>query len=133
MWQYPGLAARRAARALGLPYFVYTHGMLDPWFKRAFPLKHLKKLLYWPWGEYRVLRDAAAVCFTCEEEMILARQSFALYKAREAVVSYGTSAPAGDPDTQRAAFLGAYPALQGKRLLLFLSRHPCEKGMRPAD
>src|SRR5947209_2010134 len=43
LWQYPGLAAWRAARSLRIPYFVFTHGMLDPWFKRASPLKHLKK------------------------------------------------------------------------------------------
>jgi len=128
LWQYHGMAARQAARALGLPYFVYTHGMLDPWFKHAYPLKHLKKSLYWPWGTYRVLRDAAAVCFTCEEERLLARQSFARYKANEVVVSYGTSAPTGDPDTQRRAFFAAYPALQNQRLLLFLSRIHAKKG-----
>lgn len=128
LWQHHGLAARFVARKLGKPYFVYTHGMLDPWFKRTFPLKHLKKALYWPWGEYRVLRDAAAVCFTCEEERLLARQSFARYQAKEAVVSYGTSAPTGDPEAQRQAFFAAYPALENKRLLLFLSRLHVKKG-----
>ena len=54
--------------------------MLDPWFKRTYPLKHLKKLLYWPWAEYRVLRDAAAVLFTSEEERRLARETFARYR-----------------------------------------------------
>jgi hypothetical protein len=29
-----------------IPYFAYTHGMLDPWFKRTYPLKHLKKWAY---------------------------------------------------------------------------------------
>src|SRR4051812_9798754 len=46
LWQYPGLAARSAALKSGKPYFVFPHGMLDPWFKRAYPLKHLKKCLY---------------------------------------------------------------------------------------
>lgn len=128
LWQFHGLAVRQAALLLGMPYFVYTHGMLDPWFKRAFPLKHLKKLVYWPWGEYRVLRDASAVCFTCEEERVLARQSFALYKANEAVVNYGTSVPKGDPDTQREAFLSRWPHLRERRLLLFLSRIHVKKG-----
>jgi hypothetical protein len=41
--------------------------MLDPWFKHTYPLKHLKKWLYWPWAEYRVLRDASKVIFTCED------------------------------------------------------------------
>ena len=128
LWQHPGLAVRRALRGTGTPYFVYTHGMLDPWFKRTYPLKHLKKSLYWPWGEYRVLRDAQAVLFTCEEEKLLARQSFGLYRAREVVVSYGTVGPVGDAAAQKAAFLTRYPELRGKRILLFLSRIHVKKG-----
>lgn len=128
LWQYPGLAVRQALRGTGTPYFVYTHGMLDPWFKRTYPLKHLKKSLYWPWGEYRVLRDAQAVLFTCEEEKLLARQSFGLYRTNEVVVSLGTAGPTGDAEAQRAAFFGRYPELSGKRLLLFLGRLHVKKG-----
>ena len=126
LWQYHGLAVRSELHGTTTPYFVYTHGMLDPWFKRQFPLKHLKKCLYWPWGEYRVLRDARAVLFTCEEERLLARQSFTRYQAREAVVSFGSPGP-GDADAavQREAFLQQFPQLHGKRVLLFLGRvHP---------
>ena len=64
IWQYHTFAVWRAARRTGFPYFVFVHGMLDPWFNRAFPLKHAKKWLYWPWATYRVLRDARAVLFT---------------------------------------------------------------------
>jgi glycosyltransferase involved in cell wall biosynthesis len=99
--------------------------MLDPWFKRTYPLKHLKKWMYWPWGGYRPLRDAGAVVFTCEEERALARQSFWLYRAREAVVGYGTAGPTGDPAVQKAAFLERFPELHGKRLCTYLGRlHP---------
>jgi len=102
--------------------------MLDPWFKRRYPLKHLKKWLYWPWGEYRVLRDAAAVIFTCEEERLLARQSFWLYRAREVVGSYGTSPPPTNARALTAAFTAAFPEVQGKRLLLYLGRIHEKKG-----
>ena len=68
LWQYHSFGAWRALRGTATPYYVFPHGMLDPWFKRSFPLKHLKKWLYWPWAEYRVLRDARAVIFTCEAE-----------------------------------------------------------------
>ena len=128
LWQYPSLAVRQALRGKVTPYFVYPHGMLDPWFKHTYPLKHLKKSLYWPWGEYRVLRDARAVLFTCEEERLLARQSFGLYRANEVVVSLGTAGPAGDPAAQEAAFLSRHPELRGKRLLLFLGRIHAKKG-----
>jgi glycosyltransferase involved in cell wall biosynthesis len=78
LWQYQSFGTWRALRRIGKPYYVFTHGMLDPWFKRTYPLKHLKKWLYWPWAEYRVLRDAAGVLFTSEEERRLACQSFFL-------------------------------------------------------
>jgi glycosyltransferase involved in cell wall biosynthesis len=128
IWQYHAFGTWRALRHSDTPYFVFTHGMLDPWFKRAYPLKHLKKWLFWPWGEYRVLRDAAAVMFTCEEERRLASQSFWLYACEECVVSYGTSAPPSDEVRQRAAFKAQFPSLAGKRQLLFLGRVHEKKG-----
>jgi glycosyltransferase involved in cell wall biosynthesis len=128
IWQYHSLAVWRALQGTPTPYFVYTHGMMDPWFKRTYPLKHVKKWLYWPWAEYRVLRDATAVLFTCEDERRLARQSFWLYRADEYVVNYGTSAPPGDPDHQKQVFLARFPHLANKRCLLFLGRVNVKKG-----
>jgi glycosyltransferase involved in cell wall biosynthesis len=117
----------RALAGTTTPYFVFPHGMLDPWFKRTYPAKHFKKLLYWPWAEYRVLRDAAAVLFTAEAERRLARESFALYRCREVVVNYGTAAPS-NPERAQEAFFAAYPQLQGRPFLLFLGRLHEKKG-----
>jgi glycosyltransferase involved in cell wall biosynthesis len=128
LWQYHGLAAWRALHGSDVPYYVYVHGMLDPWFKQAYPLKHLKKWLYWPWAEYRVLRDARAVIFTTEEERTRARQSFWLYRANERTVPFGTTVPALDPAAAREAFLQAVPGLRGKRIVLFLGRVHAKKG-----
>ena len=129
IWQYHAFATWRAMRGSNIPYFVFTHGMLDPWFKRTYPLKHFKKWAYWPWADYRVLRDATGVLFTTEQERLLARQSFWLYRANEHVVGYGTSAPPDDADLQREVFLQRFPHLRGKRLLLFLSRIHPKKGV----
>lgn len=128
LWQYTSYAAWRALRGAQTPYFVFPHGMLDPWFKRTYPAKHLKKWLFWPWADYRLLRDARAVLFTCEEERLLARQSFWLYRCNERVVNLGTAPPPGDADRQRDAFLARFPELRGRRLLLFLSRIHEKKG-----
>ncbi|MEW6344637.1 MAG: glycosyltransferase [Paraburkholderia sp.] len=128
LWQYPSYATWKALRHSGVPYYVFPHGMLDPWFKRTYPLKHLKKCLYWPWAEYRVLRDATRVLFTAEEERILARQSFRLYRAKEEVVAFGTNRPPADATHLRAAFHAAQPALRDRRLLLFLGRIHPKKG-----
>jgi len=128
IWQYNSLGVFRALRHLPTPYFVFPHGMLDPWFKRTYPLKHLKKWLYWPWAEYQVLRNANAVCFTCEEERRLARESFWLYRCNERVVAYGTAAPEGDAESQKKLFFERFPETRGKRLILFLGRIHPKKG-----
>jgi glycosyltransferase involved in cell wall biosynthesis len=128
LWQYTSYGSWQALRGSGVPYFVYPHGMLDPWFKRQYPIKHLKKWLYWPWAEYRVLRDAAAVLFTAEEEARLARQSFWLYRAKEQVLGYGLSLDDAAQRSTPHALLQAHPVLRGKRLLLFLGRLHEKKG-----
>ena len=128
LWQYPGYATWKALRRLNVPYYVFPHGMLDPWFKRTYPLKHLKKCLYWPWAEYRVLRDATRVLFTAQEECRLARESFRLYRANEAVVAFGTNRPPADAANLREAFYNAHPALRAQRLILFLGRIHPKKG-----
>jgi glycosyltransferase involved in cell wall biosynthesis len=128
IWQYSSFGVWRALHESRTPYCVYTHGMLDPWFKKQYPIKHLKKWLYWPWGEYRVLRDALAVFFTCEEERRLARRSFWLYRCDELVLTYGTAAPTGDAAQQRTQFFEKHPDLAGRRLILYLSRIHEKKG-----
>ncbi|HEY9446182.1 MAG TPA: glycosyltransferase [Burkholderiales bacterium] len=128
LWQYGSFATWKALKDSGTPYFVFTHGMLDPWFKREYPLKHMKKWLFWPWADYRVLRDAAAVLFTCEEERLLARQSFWLYRCNEVVVNLGIAAPPPESEAQRNAFFGRFPGAAGKRVILFLSRIHEKKG-----
>lgn len=129
IWQYHSFVAWRALKNCEIPYFIYPHGMLDPWFERTYPLKHIKKCLYWPWADYRVLRDATAVLFTTEQERSLARQSFWLYRAKEYVVGYGTSAPPGSSSLQRSEFTSLFPSLRGKRILLYLSRIHPKKGL----
>lgn len=126
LWQYAGFGTWRALARTQTPYFVFSHGMLAPWFKRAHPLKHLKKWLYWPWAEYRVLRDATKVIFTCEEERIHAKQSFWLYRANEAVVPLGTSKDLSGSDSSCSeSFLERHPSCRHKKVILFLGRlHP---------
>jgi glycosyltransferase involved in cell wall biosynthesis len=128
IWQYHAFGTWRALHGTDTPYFVFTHGMLDPWFKHTYPFKHVKKWLYWPWGDYRVLRDATAVFFTCDEERRLARQSFWLYRCNEFVVNYGTNGPTGDVAQQKRIFAEAFPGTQEKNNLLFLGRVHVKKG-----
>ncbi|MDE3104142.1 MAG: glycosyltransferase [Acidobacteriota bacterium] len=127
LWQYCGLAAWWSLRGR-VPYVVFTHGMLDPYFRHAFPLKHLKKWLYWVPFEYRVLRDAYRVLFTSKAEKELAEQSFSLHRWTPYVVPYGASGPTGDPEQLREAFYALCPQTCGRRFLLFLGRIHRKKG-----
>jgi glycosyltransferase involved in cell wall biosynthesis len=127
MWQYCGVAVWRAL-AGQVPYIVFAHGMLDPYFKRAFPVKHWKKWIYWAAVEYWVLRGARRVAFTCEAERVLAEHSFWLHRWRAWVAPFGTIAPEGDAEAQREAFFAACPVARGRRFLLFLGRIDAKKG-----
>jgi glycosyltransferase involved in cell wall biosynthesis len=127
LWQYCGFAAWRAFSG-NTPYVVFTHGMLDPYFKRTFPLKHLKKWLYWVPAEYRVLRDADRVLFTCKAEERLAKQSFWLHRWNGCVVPFGASGPEGDAEAQKQSFWEKCPAVRDKRYLLYLGRIHRKKG-----
>lgn len=128
LWQYCGFAAWRAL-AGNTPYVVFTHGMLDPYFKHAFPLKHIKKWLYWVPAEYRILRDAYRVLFTCTAEKRLAEQSFWLHRWNPYVVPYGASGPPNKhPGELKESFYAKCPQVRDKRFLLFLGRIHRKKG-----
>lgn len=129
LWNYASFGSWRALRKSKVPYFVFPHGMLDPWFNTAYPIKTLFKSIYWKLMENRVIRDARGVLFTCEEEKILARQSFAPFSAREFVVGYGTRDISGDAERQREAFFSLVPAARDKQIILFLSRIHEKKGV----
>ncbi len=128
LWQYPGVAVRKALRGSARPYYFYPHGMLDPWFKQAYPLKHLKKALFWKLTQAKILRDARSVCFTTEEERRLAQNTFSPYRCRETVVGLGSVEPTGDPNAQTETFHQRFPKTRGRRNILFLARIHPKKG-----
>jgi glycosyltransferase involved in cell wall biosynthesis len=128
IWQYNAVSAFQAITTTGVPFAVYTHGMLDPYFKRQFRLKHIKKLVYWHLILKEILLKAVAVLFTSEEEKILARQSFPDYHVSEIVVPYGTFAPQCDLTAASDEFLDKFPDLRGKRRAICLGRIHPKKG-----
>lgn len=129
LWQFHSVATWLALRQSRSPYFVYPHGMLDPWFNQAYPAKFLKKSFYWLIAERFVLKDARAVLFTCEEEALLARNSFYPYQGNEVVVGHGTLPPPGDPAAMRRLFAEQHPSLTDRRILLYLGRLHPKKGI----
>lgn len=129
LWNYSPFAASRVLPGGSTPYFVFTHGMLDPWFRQADPLKHLAKQAFWLVGEGLLLARAHSVFFTCEEERRKARGQFWGHSAYvETVVGYGASAPPPRTPTLEATFRAAAPGLMGRSYLLYLSRIHRKKG-----
>ncbi len=127
MWEYHSLAVLRAI-AGRIPYLVYAHGMLDPYFKRASPLKHAKKWLYWLSVQYWLLRRALRVVFTTTAERDLAAQSFWLHRWNAAVIGLGADTPPQNLTQCREAFFNLCPAVRNKPYLLFLGRIDPKKG-----
>ncbi len=127
LWQYHGAAASLALTSRDTPYYVFPHGMLDPWFARD-RARHLKKRLYWKAIERRVLRRARAVLFTSEPEMARAPRSFGAPWRSQELVELGIAEPPAEIEAQREAFLGRFPELRGRRIALFLGRLDRKKG-----
>ncbi|MGZ0654163.1 glycosyltransferase [Coraliomargarita sp. W4R53] len=129
MWQYHGYATSRACRKAGVPYFIYPHGMLDPWFNEAYPLKKIKKQIYWRLAEHSVLHHARAVLFTSEEECQLARQSFHPYRVQEQIPGYGTTKPDVIPSEAAATLRQSEHEWAKQPYFLFLGRIQEKKGL----
>ena len=131
LWEFTGLAALLAV-AGHKPFLVFTHGMLDPYFKRRYPLKHVKKWIYWILAQYWFLRAASRVMFTTELERDLATKTFWLWHWNPMVVSYGADPQMPDIDELVPAFYERCPELNvdeiGRSYLLFLSRIHPKKG-----
>lgn len=128
LWNFSALGSWLSLRKTQKPYFVYTHGMLDPWFRREYPLKHLAKQIFWLFSEGRLLAHARAVLFTAEEERRLAKNAFYPYRCTELVAGYGVPSPPADSAEMRNEFRTSCPELGEKPFLLFLGRLHPKKG-----
>jgi glycosyltransferase involved in cell wall biosynthesis len=128
LWNYAAFGASRVLPGGPTPYFVFPHGMMDPWFRRTSPLKHLAKQAFWLVGEGRLLAGARAVFFTSEEERRQARGEFPAHRYHETVVDYGAAAPPSRMINHDAAFRAAVPELGRRPYLLFLGRIHRKKG-----
>jgi glycosyltransferase involved in cell wall biosynthesis len=126
MYRHIGYGVWKATRVTGSRYFLFTHGMLDPWFK-TLSLKHLKKSLFWKLAGRRMLRDATAVLYTAEDEKELAPQSFSPYECNERIVGLGIDDPAASlgMDIERFREIAKVPAKKG--YVLFLGRITAKK------
>lgn len=128
LWQFHNLAARKACQAAGVPVLVFPHGMLDPWALRQSWIKRLTKAIAWPLVTAPLLRQAARLCFTCEEELTAAAPALHAIPFTPAILPLGVEAAPDAVEVLRGEFQSREPSLRGRKILLFLGRLHPKKG-----
>jgi len=128
IWQYSSFGSWLALNGGSVPYVVFPHGMLDPWFNESYPLKRLKKQMYWIACESHVLSNASAVFFTADTERERSARSFVPYNVNAVTVPYGTNPPSEDLAECRQGFFRNNPELDGKLIVAYLGRLHEKKG-----
>jgi glycosyltransferase involved in cell wall biosynthesis len=117
VWTYPTRAAARACRRRGVPYVLRPAGMLEDW---SMGRRAWKKALYARLVESETIRHAAALHWTTAQEQ---ERSARWAGARPAVVvPLGLPASAYQGLPPAAALARRFPALAGRRVLLYLGR-----------
>jgi glycosyltransferase involved in cell wall biosynthesis len=129
LWQWPGFTAYHLLMNQKIPYAVFPHGMLDPWFKKAYPLKHFKKQLFWWYRQGRILKNAHSVFFTTEEERQLAQKTFWPYQCKEVVTGLGVGNPPENDVMQSNSFSKKFVQAKNKKILLYMGRIHPKKGL----
>lgn len=128
LWNHAPIGGWQGLKKAKLPYAVFTHGMLDPWFNSVQPIKRWAKQAFWLVAQGWVLHDANAVLFTTEEEKRLAATSFWGPRFLGEVVAYAGGDVSEGTEQQETAFRAAVPGLGNKDYLLYLSRIHPKKG-----
>jgi len=119
VFSHPCIAAARACRKHNIPYIVRPLGSLDPW---SMQQKALRKRLMWQMATGRMLREAASIHYTTDEERRLAETSLGLDHG--VVIPLGVEIEAIQA-TVEANFRERHPALGERPYILALSRiHP---------
>jgi len=116
--------AARVCRKHGVPYILRPHGTLDPFlWKRHRARKKLLEIAF----QDRVIKGAAALHYTAEEEMRLAAPY--VHGAKGVVVPNGLDMTEFAVLPEKGKFFAAHPELAGTKPVLFLSRINFKKGL----
>jgi glycosyltransferase involved in cell wall biosynthesis len=122
VFSYSSLVAALCAKLAGVPYVLLPHGILNNWGMRArrWFLKRLSFFLV----EANLLRAAARVQYTCEEELLEAQRFRVKHKA--VIVPCPVDLL---PDAYPGTFRTRSRELDDRLIVLFLSRLHPKKGL----
>jgi glycosyltransferase involved in cell wall biosynthesis len=112
--------------------FVMPHGMLDPYFQKSArrKLKAIRNWAYWKLIERKTVNNADGLLFTCEQEKLLARQSFRPYSPKlEIIVGLGVDEPPAYTSAMQLAFSNRCERPIDTPYLLYLGRVNEKKGV----
>jgi len=124
LYLFHDLVVGHYCRKYSIPYLIRPCGALDPYiFKRHRLRKGLLELLF----EKRNFRHAAAIHFTAQEEMDLARPMIPFKQGL--VVPLGLHLDEYTKDTPPGLFRDTFPETGDRKIILFLSRINFKKGL----
>jgi len=124
LWVHLGWLAWRAARRHGKPRLEYPRGLLDLW---AYRHKALRKQAYWHAVGKRILDEAAVVVALTEQERQRLRDLHVTNRIE--VIPNGAASEMSAEPVGRDWLDARYPALRGRRYVLFLGRVHEKKGL----
>ena len=127
LWQF-FLIGGYFLRLLRIRFYVFSHGMLDPYFNEN-KLKYLKKIPFWFVVDRNIISLSNGLIFTCEEEKKLAEKSFPCYRAQSKIVSLGVAGEKKPSAVLTSSFYDDFPLMKNKKIILFLSRIDEKKGI----
>ena len=124
IWGFNSLLARLILKN----YYVFTHGFLDPFFKKDF-LKRIKKQIYWFCIEKKNLIKARSILLTSKGENESLKKTFVNTDGiKKKIIKYGIQKPKLKNKENLKAFFAKFPNLKRRDFLLFLGRFHEKKG-----
>jgi glycosyltransferase involved in cell wall biosynthesis len=125
LFQFASFAAARCARQQKVPYVIRPLGVLNRW-----GMENRRRRLK-PWSfrfiEKPILRHAAAMHYTSEQEHVEAEQAGAAAKPFMIPLGIDLTPFQSLPDPEK--FLERFPKAKDREIILFLSRLDAKKGL----
>ena len=125
VWTFLSLMARLLIKKR---YYLFTHGQLDPYFKKNI-FKRIKKQIYWFLFEKSNLINSKSLLLTSLGEKYFLNRTFVnTDKIKKKIIQYGILKKKYDKKKMFIKFNKKFKQIRGKEFYLFLGRYDEKKG-----